>query len=53
MARPNEITDLAAAAGLALESAYGDWDRRDVIDLEIIAAKPAGHIHRFADEVEP
>ena len=27
-----EITGLAAAAGLALESAYGDWDRRDVSD---------------------
>ena len=28
----DEITGLAAAAGLALESAYGDWDRRAVSD---------------------
>ena len=28
----DEITSLAAAAGLALESAYGDWDRQEISD---------------------
>ena len=40
----DEITDLAAAAGLALESAYGDWDRRDVSDDApelIVSLRPA------------
>ena len=40
----DEITDLAAAAGLALESAYGDWDRRAVSDKApelIVSLRPA------------
>lgn len=40
----DEITDLAAAAGLAIESAYGDWDRRGVSDEApelIVSLRPA------------
>lgn len=40
----DEIADLAAAAGLALESAYGDWDRRAVSDKApelIVSLRPA------------
>ena len=39
-----EITGLAAAAGLALESAYGDWDRRAIGDEApelIVSLRPA------------
>ena len=40
----DEITALAKAAGLAVENAYGDWDRREVSDDApelIVSLRPA------------